>query len=93
MQDKITSEKLKKYFEITEKALKKVKENVIPEEEDDASEIIEMATNYVNDAHHFEEKEDLVNAYGALNYAHGWIDCGVRLGIFDVNDDTLFTVK
>ena len=39
------------------------------------------------------EKDDFVNAFGALNYAHGWIDSGVRLGIFNVYDDKLFTVK
>jgi len=27
-----------------------------------------------------------------LNYAHGWIDSGVRLKVFDVDDDRLFTV-
>jgi len=28
-----------------------------------------------------------------LNYAHGWLDSGVRLGVFDVTDRDLFTVK
>jgi len=28
-----------------------------------------------------------------LNYGHGWLDCGVRLDVFDVTDDKLFTVK
>ena len=93
MEDKISAEKVKKYFDLTESALKKVKENIIEDEEDDASEIIEMVTNYVSDAHHFESKGDLVNAFAALNYAHGWIDSGVRLGIFDVADDKLFTVR
>jgi len=51
-----------------------------------------MVSNYVSDAHHFEDKEDLVNAFAALNYAHGWIDSGVRLKVFDVDDDRLFTV-
>jgi len=28
-----------------------------------------------------------------LNYAHGWLDAGARLGIFDVKGDSrLFTV-
>ncbi len=51
-----------------------------------------MTTNYLSDAAHFEEKEDYVNAFGALNYAHGWLDSGVRLGIFDVRDNSLFTI-
>ena len=52
-----------------------------------------MVSNYLSDAHHFEGKEDLVNAFAALNYSHGWLDCGVRIGVFDVKDDRLFTVK
>ena len=41
----------------------------------------------------FEENKDFVNAFAALNYAHGWLDSGVRLDIFEVKDDKLFTVK
>lgn len=52
-----------------------------------------MASNYLSDAGHFEKKGDFVNAFAALNYAHGWIDAGVRLGIFDVNDNKLFTIR
>ena len=52
-----------------------------------------MAENYISDAHFFEKKADLVNAFAALNYAHGWIDCGVRLGIFNVKDNKLFTLR
>lgn len=93
MEDKITIEKIEKYFSLTERALKEVKENIISGKEKEAKEIIDMASNYLSDAKHFQEKDDLVNAFGALNYAHGWIDSGVRLGVFDVDDDKLFTVK
>ena len=93
MEDKITREKLQKYFEVTEKALKQVKENIISGKEDHAKEIIDMVENYLSDAKHFESKEDLVNAFAALNYAHGWLDSGVRLDVFNVKDDKLFTVK
>jgi len=82
-----------KYFNLTEAALKEVKKNIISGKEKEAKEIIDMVTNYVSDAHHFEEKEDFVNCFAALNYAHGWIDAGVRLEVFDVHDDKLFTVK
>ncbi|MDP1729444.1 MAG: DUF357 domain-containing protein, partial [archaeon] len=47
---------------------------------------------YLSDSKHFEKKEDLVNAFGAIYYAHGWLDCGARLKIFDVSDDKLFTI-
>ncbi len=93
MKKEITKEKLNRYFELTQNALKKVKESIIKGKENYAKEIIEMVENYLSDARHFESKGDLVNAFAALNYAHGWLDAGVRLDIFDVDDDRLFTVK
>jgi len=93
MENIITKEKLEKYFSLTTKALEIAKENIIAGTESDAAEIIEMVSNYLSDAKHFEENEDFVNAFAALNYAHGWLDSGVRLEIFDVHDDSLFTVK
>ncbi|MCK9595785.1 DUF357 domain-containing protein [Candidatus Pacearchaeota archaeon] len=93
MQNEITKEKLEKYFKITSVALKEVKKHIIKGKEDYAKEIIEMVENYLSDAKHFKEEKDFVNAFAALNYAHGWLDSGVRLDIFDVHDDKLFTVK
>lgn len=91
-QDKISEEKIEKYKKLTSKALEEVKKNIISGRESDAKEIIEMVSNYLSDAKHFEEKGDFVNAFAALNYAHGWLDSGVRLKVFDVDDDKLFTV-
>jgi hypothetical protein len=54
--------------------------------------VLDMASRYFSDAGHFEEKGDVVTAFAALNYAHGWLDAGARLGLFKVNDSTLFTV-
>ena len=93
MDNKITQEKVDKYFNLTETALKEVKKNIISGKEEQAKEIIEMVENYVSDAKHFKEKKDLVNCFGAPNYAHGWLDSGVRLDVFDVKDDKLFTIK
>ena len=93
IQKEITKEKLEKYFEITESAFEIVKEKIIEGKENYAKEIFEMVSNYISDAKHFEEKGDWINAFAALNYAHGWIDSGVRLDIFDVSDDRLFTIK
>jgi uncharacterized protein len=92
MKKEITKEKLEKYFKITETALKEIKKNIFKGKEKEAKEIIEMVKNYLSDAHHFENKEDFVNAFAAINYSHGWIDSGVRLKIFNVNDDRLFTI-
>jgi len=88
----ITQEKIERYFNLTECALEKVKGSIIDGREVDAKEIIDMVSNYVSDAHHFFDKGDFVNAFAALNYAHGWLDSGVRLKVFDVYDDKLFTV-
>jgi len=91
--NEITKEKLEKYFSVTEKALAMAEKSgnrtsLISERED----FLDMIKRYVSDAHHFEEKDDIVNAFAALNYAHGWLDAGARLGIFDVHDSKLFTV-
>ena len=93
MQNEITIKKLEKYFDLTKKALEEIKRNIVEGKETEAREIIDMASNYLSDAKHFQDKENFVNAFGALNYAHGWIDSGVRLGVFNVNDDKLFTIK
>jgi hypothetical protein len=91
--DKITEEKLKKYFKVTEAALEKAeKSSNRTKLKDEREDMLDMVKRYVSDAHHFHEKGDLVNAFAALNYAHGWLDAGARLGIFDVHDSDLFTV-
>lgn len=92
MEDKITLQKIEKYRTLTTKALKEVKKNIIKGKESEAKEIIEMVTNYISDSTYFFDKGDYVNAFAALNYAHGWLDSGVRLKVFDVKDDKLFTV-
>ena len=91
--NKITSEKIQKYKLVTKKALIVARDSVIKGKEKYAKEIFDMVENYVSDAEHFEKQGNLVDAFAALNYAHGWIDSGVRLDVFDVKDNKLFTVK
>ncbi|MEK6878360.1 MAG: DUF357 domain-containing protein [Nanoarchaeota archaeon] len=93
MQNQISELKVKKYFKVTETSLEKIRKSIIKGKEKEAKEIIEMSSNYVNDAHYFYNNKDYINAFAAINYAHGWIDSGVRLGIFNVKDSKLFTVK
>jgi uncharacterized protein len=93
MKNEITKQKLEKYSNLTNKALKIAKKSIIKGKEKYAKEIIEMVSNYISDAKYFEKKQDFVNAFAALNYAHGWIDSGVRLDIFNVKDNKLFTIK
>ena len=93
MEDRITEKKLEKYFKLTSTALEKARKKIIRGKEKEAKEIIEMVSNYLSDAEYFKKKGDFVNAFAALNYAHGWIDSGVRLDVFNVKDRKLFTVK
>ena len=93
MEDKISKQKLEKYFNLTETALKIAKESIIKNKENYAKEIIKMVSNYLSDAKYFEQKKDYINAFAAINYAHGWLDSGVRLDIFKVKDNQLFTIK
>ncbi len=87
----ITEEKLDKYFAITRAALAKVS---IPEldsyKKSIAEDFLDMAKRYLSDAAHFREKGDFVSAFGAVNYAHAWLDAGARMGIFGVHDSELF---
>ncbi len=92
MEDKITKDKLKKYYKITSTALSKAKESIAKGKETDAKEIIEMVEAYLSDSKHFENKKHYVNSFACINYAHGWLDTGARLKIFNVKDNKLFTV-
>ncbi len=91
----ITEEKLNKYFEVTGKALEKLK-LVSPKKthlDKVAIDFLDMAQRYYDDAKHFKEQGEWVTAFAALNYAHGWLDSGARLGLWDVeHDSVLFTV-
>ena len=89
----ITEEKINKYFSVTRAAFELAKKagnrtKLIKERED----CLDMIGRYIKDAKHFYDKGDVVNAFVALNYAHGWLDSGARIGLWDVHDSKLFTV-
>lgn len=91
----ISQEHLSKYLSVTEKAIKKLK-IAVPKRSylrQLAEDFLEMAESYSTDAGRFAKEGDLVNAFACINYAHGWLDCGARMGLFDVGeDDQLFTL-
>ena len=93
--EKITDEKLDKYFDVTSRAINKVKfgTDIKIDVKTAAEDFLDIAKRYFSDAKYFREKGDYVTAFAALNYAHGWLDAGARLGLFDVDfDNELFTV-
>lgn len=88
--------KLEKYFKLTEEALKKARESkeslnlsTVKRARED---FLDLAERYFEDAKHFDKKDDKVNAFAAVCYAHAFLDAGVRLGLFDVKDSRLFMV-
>ncbi len=93
---KVSAKRLEKYFDITGRALKKVKllkGQLTIDTHKSATEFLDMAQRYYDDAHYFRRKGDDLTAFAALNYSHGWLDAGARLGLFDVDgDNVLFTV-
>jgi uncharacterized protein len=95
MQDTIDEVKLLKYLDTTKRALDKLKIAAPPRSFGRrlAEDFLSMATSYYRDAVHFKSVGDYINAFASVNYAHGWLDCGARLGLFDVGeDDQLFTL-
>jgi len=91
----ITPERIQKYLALTKRALETAK--VVAPERSFAARIAasfrDMAERYHADAVHFHAQGDYVNAFATCNYAHGWLDAGARLGVFDVGqDDVLFTL-
>ena len=92
----VTSERIDKYLGLTAKALEKV--SIIAEPGTDnhtkAEDILNMDHAYYSDAKYFLDDGRGDDAFAAINYAHGWIDCGVRLGYLDGKGDwKLFTLS
>ncbi len=91
----VSKEKVEEYISKTEEALNKI-EIVQPSRSHFkclAEDFLEMVEAYYEDANHFYDKDDYVNAFACINYAHGWLDAGARLGLFDTGgDDRLFTL-
>jgi hypothetical protein len=51
-----------------------------------------MAKAYYDDGRFFLEQGDKVNALACFSYGHAWLDAGVKLGVFKVSDESLFTI-
>ena len=51
-----------------------------------------MADSYHKDGLFFMEQNDYVNALASFSYGHAWLDAGAKLGVFNVDDDILFTI-
>ena len=80
----IPDDRMEKYLEITKNSLATVE--ILHKRDTEgyktAKEFLTMARAYYNDAIHFMKQGDIVNAYGCINYSQGWIDSGIRAGLF-----------
>ena len=95
VKNKVTEERLNHYLNLTKMAREKA--TPIPKEGSEESQqlavLLRMADDYASDAKHFMDTGDYVRAFGAINYAHAWIDAGVKLRLLDGHgDDELFTL-
>lgn len=93
--DRVTTSKLEHYLNLTKRAREKatrIHEEGTPEYMQ-LDILLRMADDYASDAKHFMDTGDYVRAFGAINYAHAWIDAGVKLRLLDGHgDDNLFTL-
>ncbi len=88
-------EKTERYERMLSSALDIVK--MAPQESSSlsasADECMEMVRAYLSDGQNFHKKGDYVNALAAFSYGYGWLDSGVRFGLFAVPEGTgLFTI-
>ena len=91
----VTMEKITHYLDLTKRAREKATPIPSPDSEDGQrlAIMLRMADDYASDAAYFVSQGDLVRAFGAINYAHAWIDAGVKLRLLDGHDDdVLFTL-
>ncbi len=93
-QPAVLEEKVKKYENLLHRALFAFE--VAPQENSHLKKVADdfsnMASSYYNDGKYFLEQGDLVNALACFSYGHAWLDAGVKLGIFKVSDENLFTI-
>ena len=84
----VTEEKIDKYLGITDEALRRItaKKGLAQGLDDMPKLFLDMIRRYLSDAKHYKEKGDYVTAFAAVNYAHGWLDSGVKVGLFDVEE-------
>lgn len=93
--DKVTDEKLTHYFSVAKRALDEVK-IITPKGshlEIVAWDYLDMAKRYYSDADYYKQKGEYVTAFASLNYLHGFLDAGARLGVFKVSSNDLFAFE
>ncbi len=90
----VLEEKAKRYEDLLRRALSAFE--VAPAENSHLRKVSDdfsvMARSYYDDGLMFMKEGDLVNALACFSYGHAWLDAGVKLGVFKVTDENLFTI-
>mgnify|MGYP000152055660 CR=1 FL=1 len=94
MSQTISIDRVERYLKITADARAKATAMANgPVDEERLRVMLQMCDDYSADARHFLSEGDLVGAFGAINYAHAWLDAAVRIGLMDGHgDDVIFTL-
>jgi len=81
----LTDKRLEREFRVTEKVLKEIKIKIDKNNVNykKALKFLDTAKRYYEDAKYFKSKKDKASAFGALNYAFGWLDAGKCIGLFE----------
>lgn len=81
--DKNPKERLELYLKKAEKLFSNLEKAKTGNKELDkfADYFYTMSFSYYNDAKHFYEKGEYINALASLEYAEGWADAGKHLGV------------
>ncbi|MBD3388054.1 MAG: DUF357 domain-containing protein [Candidatus Altiarchaeales archaeon] len=69
-------ERLERYLEKAESSF-----NNIESLDERGEKVRDSALRYYKDALHFRDNGEYVNAFAALEYAEGWLDAGVVVGV------------
>jgi len=81
----LTNERLEREFKVTKKILDNIKIKINKDDKlhGNALHFLDTAKRYYEDAKYFKNKGDKASAFGALNYAFGWLDAGKNIGLFE----------
>ena len=92
--DRITKRRVLYYIKLSKEARGNATSLATTDlERENLTKMLRMFDDYLSDSEHFLENGDFVRAFGAVNYAHAWIDCAVKTGLLDGHgDDRLFTL-
>ena len=81
----LTYERLEREFKATKEILDNIEIKIDKDNENykNALKFLDTAKRYYDDAKFFKDKNDKASAFGALNYAHGWLDAGKEIDLFE----------